>query len=184
MCRLIKWPLSLSLWCTLVWPLETRQTFYSWGPPTMFYSHLHMCYLMKPVSPTMWMLQSHLRDYTFNGLSQIFSFSSYLIWSFQTSNHERLSMRTHLSHAFHHFTKTCVCLMANLVLLNLTLFLTVHFCAVHGYAATHMCITHVLCFSSILPPPRGCIMSLISVMPALNSISRSDTNMYTQYDSI
>ena len=37
---------------------------------------------------------------------------------------------------------TCVCLMANLVLLNLNLFLTVHFCAVHGYAATHMPITH------------------------------------------
>ena len=34
--------------------------------------------------------------------------------------------------------------MANLVLLNLTLFLTVHFCAVHGYAATHMHITHVM----------------------------------------
>ena len=74
--------------------------------------------------------------------------------------------------------------MANLVLLNLTLFLTVHFYAVHGYAATHMSTTHVLCFSSILPPPCGCIMLLISVMPALDSISRSDTNMYMQYDSI
>ena len=42
------------------------------------------------------------------------------------------------------FSQTYVCLMANLVLLNLTLFLTVHFCAVHGYAATHMCITHVM----------------------------------------
>ena len=56
--------------------------------------------------------------------------------------------------------------MANHVLLNLTLFLTVHFCAVHGYAATHMHITHVLCFSSILPPPCGGIMLLISAMPA------------------
>ena len=52
--------------------------------------------------------------------------------------------------------------MENLILLNLTLFLTVHFCAVHGYAATHMHITHILCFSSILPPPCGCIMLLIS----------------------
>ena len=34
-------------------------------------------------------------------------------------------------------SQTCVCLMANLVLLNLTLFLTVHIHAVHGYAATH-----------------------------------------------
>ena len=39
--------------------------------------------------------------------------------------------------------------MANLVPLNLTLFLTVHYHAVHGYAATHTHITHVLCFSSI-----------------------------------
>ena len=81
-------------------------------------------------------------------------------------------------------SQTCVHLMANLVLLNLTLFLTVHFRAVHGYAATHMHITHVLCFSSILPPPCGCIMSLISIMPVLDSISRFDINMYTQYDSI
>ena len=81
-------------------------------------------------------------------------------------------------------SQTHVCLMANLILLNLTLFLTVHFCAVHGYAATHMCITHVLYFSSILPLPCGCIMLLISIMPALDSIGRSDTNMYTQYDSI
>ena len=34
--------------------------------------------------------------------------------------------------------------MANLVLLNLILLLTVHFCAVHGYAATYMHITHVM----------------------------------------
>ena len=82
------------------------------------------------------------------------------------------------------FSQICVCLMANLVLLNLNLFLTVHFHAEHGYAATHMHITHVLCFSSILPPPCGCIMSLISVMPALDSISRFNTHMYIQYDSI
>ena len=81
-------------------------------------------------------------------------------------------------------SQTCVCLMANLVLLNLTLFLTVHFRAVHGYAATHMRFTHVLCFSSILPLPCGCIMLLISAMPALDSIGRSGTYMYIQYDSI
>ena len=74
--------------------------------------------------------------------------------------------------------------MENLVLLNLTLFQTVHFRAVHGYAATHIHITHVLCFSSILPLPCGCIMLLISTMPALSSISRFNTNMYIQYDSI
>ena len=74
--------------------------------------------------------------------------------------------------------------MANLVLSNLTLSLTVHFHAVHGYATTHMHITHALCFSSILPPPCGCIMSLIFIMPALDSIGRSGTNMYIWYDGI
>ena len=52
-------------------------------------------------------------------------------------------MRSHLSHALHNFT-THVCLMANLIPSNLNLFLTVHFHAVHGYAATHMCIMHIM----------------------------------------
>ena len=34
--------------------------------------------------------------------------------------------------------------MANPILLNLTLLLTVHFHAVHGYAATYMHITHAM----------------------------------------
>ena len=81
-------------------------------------------------------------------------------------------------------SQTCVCLMANLVLLNLTLFLTVHFCAVHGYAATHMHHPHVHAFSSILPLPCSYIMLLISAMPALDSIGRFGTNMYISYASI
>ena len=68
-------------------------------------------------------------------------------------------------------SQTYVCLMANLVLLNLTLFLTVHFHAVHGYAATHMHITHVLCFSSILPLPCGCIILLISIHACPKQVS-------------
>ena len=40
-------------------------------------------------------------------------------------------------------SQTHVCLMENLMSSNLTLFLIVHFHAVHGYAATHMHITHV-----------------------------------------
>ena len=74
--------------------------------------------------------------------------------------------------------------MVNLVLLNLTLFLTVHLHAVHGYAATHMHITHVYASLPFLPLPCSCIMLLISIMPALDSIGRSDTNMYMLYDSI
>ena len=67
---------------------------------------------------------------------------------------------------FHIFMNTCLPHGEPCSIKNLTLFLTVHFHAVHGYAATHMRITHVLCFSSILPPPCSCIMSLISIMPA------------------
>ena len=81
-------------------------------------------------------------------------------------------------------SQTRVCLMVNLVLLNLNLFWTVHFHAMHGYTATHMHITHVLCFSSILPPPCGCTMLLISVMLALDSIGRFTINMYIHYDNI
>ena len=52
-------------------------------------------------------------------------------------------MRFHLSHTLHIFTAH-VCLMANLMSSNLTLFLTIHLHAMHGYAATHMHITHVM----------------------------------------
>ena len=93
-------------------------------------------------------------------------------------------MRTHLPHALHLFMNMCWPHGEPCSIKLKNLFLAVHFRAVHGYAATHMHITHVPCFSSILPPPCGCIMLLISTMPALNSISRSNTNMYIQYDSI
>ena len=78
-------------------------------------------------------------------------------------------------------SQTCVCLMVNLVSLNLTLFLTVHFHAVHGYGTTHMRTPHVHASSSILPPSCGCIMLLISTIPTLNSIARFDINMYILY---
>ena len=42
------------------------------------------------------------------------------------------------------FSQTHVCLMANLMPSNLTLFLTVHLCAVHGYATTYI---HITCFT-------------------------------------
>ena len=76
----------------------------------------------------------------FNGLITFSCFWSNLIFRLQTVR--RISMRSHLSHALHTFP-THVCLMANLMPSNLPLFLTVHLHAVHGYAATHMCITHV-----------------------------------------
>ena len=92
-------------------------------------------------------------------------------------------MRTHLSHPLHHFTNMCLP-HGEPCSIKLNLFLTIHSHAMHGYAATHMHITHAPCFSSILPPPCGCNMSLIFIMPALDSISRFDINMYIQYDSI
>ena len=69
-------------------------------------------------------------------------------------------------------------------LLNLTLFLTVYYHAVHGYAATHMHTSHVHTSSFILPLPCGYIMPLISAMPALDCIGRFGTNLYILYDSI
>ena len=128
-------------------------------------------------------LRSHLGDYTFNRLSQFFSFHLILSNHFRLQTVRRFSMRTLTYLTPFTISQTCVCLMANLVLLNLTLFLTVHFCAVHGNAATHMHITYVSCFS-ILPPTCSCIMPLISIMPALDSIGRFGTNMYIPYDSI
>ena len=49
-------------------------------------------------------LRSHLRDYTFNGLNQFFSFLSD---HFRLRTMRRFSTRTHLSHALHIFTNTC-----------------------------------------------------------------------------
>ena len=89
-----------------------------------------------------YLLWSHLRDYSFNGLSQfsLFILSYLIIADFEPwgDSPQELTYLTPFT-----FSWTRVCLMANLVLLNLTLFLTVHFHAVHGYAATHMHITHV-----------------------------------------
>ena len=65
-----------------------------------------------------------------------------LILSFQTSNYEEILHKNSLISCPSHFT-THVCLMANLMPSNLTLFLTVHLCAVHGYATTYM---HITCF--------------------------------------
>ena len=53
-------------------------------------------------------LWSHLRDYTFNRLSQFFSFHLILSDCFRLWTVRRFSMRTHLSHAFHISTNTCL----------------------------------------------------------------------------
>ena len=82
-------------------------------------------------------LWSHLRDHSFNRLSQFFTLHLILSDHFRLQTMRRFSMRTHLSYALHYFTNTF------------------HFRAVHGYAAAHMHITHVLCFLSILPLPCG-----------------------------
>ena len=54
------------------------------------------------------LLWSHLRDYTFNRLSQFFSFHLILSNHFRLRTMRRFSTRTHLSRALHHFTNTCL----------------------------------------------------------------------------
>ena len=129
------------------------------------------------------LLQSHPRDYTFNGLSQFFTFHLILSDHFRLQTVRRFSMRTHLSHDLHCFTNTQLS-YGNPCSIKLNFILDSSFLC----SAWLCCHTHVhhtfLCFFSILPPPCGCIMSLISVMPALDSIGRSGTNMYISYDSI
>ena len=63
---------------------------------------------MFPGSHQLCLLWSHLRDYTFNGLSQFFT--PYLISSnsFRLQTVRRFSMRTHLFHALHIFMDTCL----------------------------------------------------------------------------
>ena len=135
------------------------------------------------VSPTpLQLLWSHPLGLHFNGLSQFFSFL-YLIWSFQTSNHEEILQRNSLISCPYHSTNTCLpygepCLIKLNCILDSSFLCCAWLC----------CHTHALpsCYasSSILPLPCGCIMLLISAMPTLDSISRFNTNMYILYASI
>ena len=91
------------------------------------------------ISLVLWFLH---RNIIFHGLV-IFLLSLIFSYHFRLWIVRRISMRSHLSYIFHIFT-TYACLMANLISTNLTLFLTVHFCAVHGYAVIYMYITYVM----------------------------------------
>ena len=87
---------------------------------------------------------SHSLGLLFNGLSQ---FSLFILSYLINSDFKLWDSLWELTYLMSFtISQTCVCLMANLVLLNLTLFLTVHFCAVHGYAAIHMCSPHVMLY--------------------------------------
>ena len=117
------------------------------------------------------LLQSHLLGLHFNRLSLFFSFL-YLIWSFQTLNCEEILHKNSLISCPSPFHKTCVCLMANLILLKPNFILDSSFlccawlcCHTHAFASCS-------CFSSILLLPCSCIMLFISAMPALDSIGR------------
>ena len=117
-----------------------------------------------------------LRDYIQMDLvnSSLFILSNH----FRLQTMRRFSMRTHLSHDLHHFTNMCLphgkpCSIKLNFILDSSFPCSAWLC----------CHTHVH-HTSILPPPCGCIMLLISTMPALNCISRFNTNMYIQYDSI
>ena len=136
--------------------------------------------LPRPCKLMYILLQSHHRDSTFNGLINFSLF--YLILSFRLQTIRRISTRSHLSHTLHIFTNTCLphgkpyAIKLNFILDSSFL------CS--AWLCCHTCTSHILCFSSILPPPCSYIMSLMSVMPALDSIGRSGTNMYILYDSI
>ena len=92
-------------------------------------------------------------------------------------------MRTHLFHALHTFT-IHVCLMANLMPSNLTLFMTVYFHIVHGYAATYMHTPHA--HASLPFCHHHVVASCYPYfnMPFSDSIGRFSTNMYIPHDSI
>ena len=109
-------------------------------------------------------------------LTDLVNFSLLFILSdlFRLQTMKRFSTRTHLFHALHHFMNMCLphgepcSIKPNFILDSSFL-----------HCAWLCCHTHAPCFSSILPLPCSCIMSLISVMPVLDSIGRFDTNMYT-----
>ena len=117
-----------------------------------------------------------------NGLSQIFSFL-YLIWPLQTSNHEEIpygnSLISHPSPFHQHVFASWQTLFykPNFILDSSFPCCAWLFCHTHAHSSYS-------CFFSILPLPCGCTMLLISVMPALDSISRFNTNMYILYASI
>ena len=148
-------PYSTLIWCMSPWTLAP--------------------WLSSYYSPTYW--DYHSTDLV--NFSLFFTLSDHFrLWTVR-----RFSMRTHLSHAFHHFTNTHLphgepCFIKPNFILDSS-FLCCAWLCYH---------THVLsscsCFSSILPLPCGCIMLFISAMPALDSIGRSDTNMYILYASI
>ena len=129
------------------------------------------------------LLWSHLRDYTFNRLSQFFTLHLILSDCFRLQTVKRFSIKTHLSHTLHHFTNICLphgepcSIKPNFILGSSFLCCAWLCCHTHAHPTCS-------CFSAILPPPCSCIMPLTSIMPALDSIGRSGTNMYIHYDSI
>ena len=106
-----------------------------------------------------------------------------LLWSyhFRLQTMGRFSMRTHLSHALH-ISQTHLCIMANVIPSNFILDSSFPCCA---WPCCHTHAHHTYsCFSSILPPPCGCLITSYLDMPFSDSIDRFDINMYIQYDSI
>ena len=104
--------------------------------------------------PTLWINKSIPVTVPFTGtthlnrLSQFSSFYLILSYLFRLQTMRRFSMRTHLSHALHH-SQTCVCLMANLVLLKLNLILDSSFlccawlcCHTHAHHTCSMLLFH------------------------------------------
>ena len=105
-----------------------------------------------------------------------------LSYHFRFQPMRRISTRSHLSHTFHIFTNTCLPHVKPYVIKPNFIFDSSFLCC--AWLWPHTCASHMLCFSSILPPPCSCLMFFYLKMPFVDSISRSDTNMYIQYDTV
>ena len=113
----------------------------------------------------------------------LFFFSLILSNVFRLQTMRRFSTRSHLPHALHIFTNICLphskpyTIKPNFILNS-----SFPCCA---WLCCHTHVHHTCsCFSPILPPPCSCLMFPYLDMPFIDRIGRSDTNMYTQYDSI
>ena len=144
------------------WAQSRESSTYLAPPPSISSYHQSWSHGMGEfLELTCCLLQSHLRDHTFNRLN-------FEPWG------DSLRELTYLTPFT--ISQTHVYLMVSLVLLKPNFILDSSFLC-YAWLCCHTHVHHT-CFSSILPPPCSCIMLLISVMPALDSIARSDTNMY------
>ena len=143
-----------------------------------------------PLNPPSWLLLKETPSSCYDSttgtlffMDLSFFFSLILSNLFRLQTIRKISIRPHLSYTLLHFTNTCLphgkpyAIKLNLILDSLSLYcawLCYHTHAHHMfYASLSFCHYHVVI---------SCPSYLD--MPFSDSISRSNTNMYIQYDSI